>query len=49
MVKIILGILGALMGLALIITGDSIFLTPGILCWGFLGTIEAIEKLGQKK
>lgn len=47
--KIILIIIGCSMAIALIIAKDTAFLVPGILCYGFAGMIEAIEKLGEKK
>ncbi len=49
MTKIALGIIGFLLAAALIISKDSLFLTPIILCWCFVGLIEAIEKLGKGK
>ncbi len=46
--KIILMIVGILLGIALFISKDAVFLVPGILCYGFVGMIDAIEKIGKK-
>jgi len=44
MTKAILEILAVVIAIALIITGDRQLIIAIILCWGFVGMIEAIEK-----
>lgn len=49
MSKIMLWIIGILVSIVLIISKEPVFLVPIILCTGFVGMIEAIEKLGKEK
>ena len=44
MAKAILRIIVIIIAIALIITKDNFLITAIILCWGFIGIIEAIEK-----
>ena len=48
MTKIILEIMIVAIAIALIITQDSSLITAIVLCYGFIGMIEAIEKIGKK-
>ena len=49
MTKIILEIMVVALAIALIISIDNSLIIAIILCWGFIGMIEAIEKIGQRK